>query len=170
MRSWGEDMPRLAQTVGAIPVTLTSAEFYESLQRGVVDCIPSAVDFVVNFKLYEVAKYIVKAVVYQGSSWALWVNLDKWNSISAGDQKIMLEVAEEAKKRELVKLAEAGKEATDILLAKGMEFIDLPASEIRKWQTSNPDFFADWIVKMEKRGKGDAAREAIALWIKIRGH
>lgn len=169
MRTWGEDMPRLARTVGAVPVTLTSAEFYESLQRGVVDCIPQSLDLSVSFKLHEVAKYVTKVVVYQGSSWSLWVNLDKWNSISARDQKIMLEVAEDAKKRELEKLADADRAAAETMLARGVSFIDMPVSEISKWRSSNPDFLAGWVAKMEGLGKGEAARDAAALWKKIRG-
>src|SRR5436189_5954956 len=40
VRSYGEDVPRLLQAVGAVPVNLLPAELYESLQKGTIDCTP----------------------------------------------------------------------------------------------------------------------------------
>lgn len=39
MRSWGEDIPRVWQAVGAVLVTVLPGEFSEGLQRGSVDCM-----------------------------------------------------------------------------------------------------------------------------------
>jgi TRAP-type C4-dicarboxylate transport system substrate-binding protein len=168
IRTWGEDMPRLMQAAGAVPVTLFIPELYESLQRGVIDCTPMSVDLAVSYKLHEVAKNLAQVVTWQGPTHALWVNLDKWNSIPPDAQKIMLEVAEEAKKKDLEKLAEADKAARDAMKAGGVTLTDFPEAERQKWVAASPDFFADWVAKMDKLGKGEAARQTVAMWKEIR--
>jgi TRAP-type C4-dicarboxylate transport system substrate-binding protein len=168
MRTWGEDMPRLAQAAGAVPVTLFLPELYESLQRGVIDCAPFSLDYVVSYKLHEVAKYLTQVVAWQGPTYALWINLDKWNALPGDARKVMLEVAEEAKRKDLEKLAEAEKAARETMARAGVEFISFPENELRRWVSASPDFFADWVAKMEKLGKGDAARQTVALWKDLR--
>jgi TRAP-type C4-dicarboxylate transport system substrate-binding protein len=107
-------------------------------------------------------------VTWQGPTHALWINLDKWNSLPPDARKAMQEVAEEAKRRDLEKLAEAEKTARTTMAAAGVEFIEFPESERKKWVAASPDFFADWVAKMEKLGKGDAARQTVALWKDLR--
>ena len=168
MRTWGEDMPRLAQAAGAVPVTLFLPELYESLQRGVIDCAPFSVDYADAYKLQEVGKYLTEVVTWQGPTHALWINLDKWQSLPPDAQRVMLEVAEEAKKKDLEKLAEAEKAARQKMASAGVEFIKFPEGELKKWVGASPDFFADWIAKMDKLGKGNAARQTVALWKELR--
>jgi len=168
IRTWGEDMPRLMQAAGATPVTMFLPELYENLQRGVIDCAPFAVDWIQNYKTYEVAKYITEVTVWQGPTWGVWMNAKRWDQLSDKQKQIVLQVAEEANQRDLQAVQEAGEKARTFLLQQGVQFIPFPESERQKWIKASPDFFADWIVKMEKLGKGAAARQTVAMWKELR--
>lgn len=168
IRTWGEDMPRLVKAAGGTPVTIFLPELYENLQRGVIDGCPFSVDFIQTYKIYEVAKYVTEVVMWEGPAWGIWASEKSWNKLSSKNRKIILDVAERARKLELRKTAEAEIAARQFLKSKGVKFAEFPAAELAKWQLANPDFYADWIKKMEKLGKGTEARETVELWKDIR--
>ncbi len=57
VRSWGEYVPVLWQSLGATGVDVLPAEIYESLQRGTINCAFWPYDAIYSNKLYEVGKY-----------------------------------------------------------------------------------------------------------------
>lgn len=83
---------QFATSVGATPVNITSAEMYEALQRGQVDCTTINIPALTNYSLSEVAKYVIDqpvgtfhgAIVYD-------VNLNTWNSLSDDERKAMID-------------------------------------------------------------------------------
>ncbi len=164
LRTWGTDMPRLAQAAGMTPVTLALPEIYESLGRGVVDTAPFSVDLVMNYKIYEVAKNISEVTLWLGPSWGVWISESAWEKLSPAQQKVMEEVAAEARERDYVATLEAEKTAREELKKRGVVFVAFPASERQKWVAAQPDFFADFIAEQEKNGKGADARKAVAIW------
>ena len=169
MRTWGKDMPRMVQAVGGTPVTLSLPQIYEGLSRGTVDCAPFAVDLVVNYKIYEVAKHISNITLWLGPSTGIWISQNAWNKLSPAQQEIVAKTGLEAAERDREAVIEAGKKAISTLKAKGVKFHDFPAAEAAKWRAANPDFFADFITEMEKKGWGDDARKTIAIWKEVTG-
>ena len=143
-------------------------ELYENIQRGVVDGCPFSVDFVVTYKIYEVAKNITEVVMWEGPAWGVFFSKKSWDKLSPAHQQILLDTAERARMREITKTAEAGVAARKVLVEKGVKFHEFPPEELAKWQKANPDFFADWIAKMKKQGKEKEAIEAVTLWKKMR--
>jgi TRAP-type C4-dicarboxylate transport system substrate-binding protein len=168
IRTWGEDMPRLMQAAGATAVTMFLPELYENLQRGVIDCAPFALDWIQNYKTFEVAKYITEVTIWQGPTWGVWMNLKRWESLSDKNKKIIMQVAEEANARDLKAVGDAEETARTFLKQEGVQFIPFPESERQKWLQASPDFFAYWIAKMEKLGKGAQARQTVAIWKELR--
>jgi TRAP-type C4-dicarboxylate transport system substrate-binding protein len=168
IRTWGEDMPRLVKAAGGTPVTIFLPELYENLQRGVIDGCPFSVDFVVTYKIYEVAKHITEVVMWEGPAWGVFFSEKSWKKLSPAHQKIITETADRARELEITKTAEAGVAARKLLLEKGVQFHKFPAEELAKWQAANPDFFADWIAKMKKRGQEKDAVQTVELWKDMR--
>jgi len=169
MRTWGKDMPRMVQAAGGTPVTLFLPEIYEGLSRGSVDCAPFAVDLVVNYKIYEVAKHISDITLWLGPSTGIWISQAAWNKLSADQQKIMVQTGLEAAERDRDAVMAAGKKAISTLKSKGVTFHDFPAAEKAKWRAANPDFFADFVAEMSKKGWGDDARKTVAIWKEVTG-
>lgn len=167
IRTWGTDMPRMAQAVGATPVTLSLPEIYESLSRGVVDSAPFSVDLVVNYKIYEVAKNVSEMTLWLGPSWGVWIGDSAWQKLTPAQQKVLTDVAEEARERDYKVTIEAEAAAREELKKRGVAFHPFPEAEKAKWRGALPNFFADFIAAQEKNGKGDDARKAVAIWKEV---
>lgn len=75
--------------LGAVPVAMSPPEQYEGLQKGTIDADSAPYSAMMDFKFYEVAKYIVQ-YPFGGRMQAVLVNKNSWNKISAADQKTIL--------------------------------------------------------------------------------
>lgn len=82
--------PELAQAIGAAPVFVSYPEFYQSLEKNVVDAVFDTPTFTIIGKVFEVIDYqtISQAL---GSSHGFLINLDVWNDMPADIQGILLE-------------------------------------------------------------------------------
>ncbi|MEK0416142.1 MAG: hypothetical protein RI949_148 [Pseudomonadota bacterium] len=167
IRTWGTDMPRMAQAAGMTPVTLSLPEIYEGISRGVVDAAPFSVDLVMNYKIFEVAKNISEITLWLGPSWGVWISEAAWQKLPQAAQAVMLEVAAEANKRDMEATIAAGKTAREDLAKLGVKFHTFAEADRRQWRTALPDFFADFISAQESAGKGADARRMIAIWKEV---
>lgn len=167
IRTWGTDMPRMAQAAGMTPVTLSLPEIYEGLSRGVVDAAPFSVDLVMNYKIFEVAKNVSDITLWLGPSWGVWISDAAWQKLPAAAQNVMTEVAAEANKRDLEATVAAEKTAREELLQKGVKFHTFAEADRRQWRAALPDFFADFISAREKEGRGADARRMVAIWKEV---
>jgi TRAP-type transport system periplasmic protein len=167
LRTWGADMPKLAQAAGMTPVTLSLPEIYESLSRGTVDAAPFSVDLVVNYKIFEVARHISEVTLWLGPSWGVWISEAAWQKLSPAHQKIMLDVATEARDRDLEVTLAAERTAREELARRNVVFHPFPEAERLKWQMAMPDFFAEFVAAMEKRGRGEDAARAVRIWREV---
>ena len=102
--------------LGANPQQIPVAELYTALEIGVVDAQDHPIGVVVSFKFNEVQKYL-SLTQHAYSPLALVMNLNKFNALSADEQKIVTDVAAEAivmqrelsiaKEEEMIKALEA---------------------------------------------------------------
>ena len=166
-RTWGSDLPRMAQAVGMTPVTLGVTELYEGLMRGVVDAIPFSVDLMQNYKIYEVAKSVVEVTIWDGPTWGVWIGDKAWDKLTPAQQKIVMEVGDEAAKRDLEVVRKAASEARVFLAAQGVKFYPFPQAELVKWRGTLPNYFDEFIVKQDARGKGADARKMVEIWKQV---
>jgi TRAP-type C4-dicarboxylate transport system substrate-binding protein len=166
-RTWGSDLPRMAQAIGMTPVTLGVTELYEGLMRGVVDVIPFSVDLMQNYKIYEVAKNVVEVTIWDGPTWGVWISDKAWEKLTPEQQKIVMEVGEEAAKRDLEAVRKAAAESRVFLATQGIKFHPFPAPELVKWRAALPNYFDEFIAKQEARGKGADARKMVEIWKQV---
>ena len=162
VRSYGDDVPRMLQAVGAIPVNLLPGDLYESLQKGTIDCTPYSLATAVSLKLHEVAKYVTFMNIGSPGGWPIFVNQKAWDGLSAENKKLVMDVSAAAAKVELDKFAESDTEARKVMKAAGVEFIDFP--DQKKFEAAAPDFLGDWVGRMDKAGKGADATKMAARW------
>ncbi|MCO5104368.1 MAG: C4-dicarboxylate TRAP transporter substrate-binding protein [Burkholderiaceae bacterium] len=167
IRTWGSDMPRMAQAAGMTPVTLSLPEIYEGLGRGVIDAAPFSVDLVMTYKIFEVAKNISEATLWLGPSWGVWIGEAAWQKLTPKQQKVMLEVASEANHRDMEATIAAEKAAREELLKRGVKFHAFPEADRQKWKAALPDFFAEFIATQEKLGKGTDAAHMVKVWKEV---
>tara|TARA_B100001079_G_C16127016_1_gene389594 strand:- start:172 stop:633 length:462 start_codon:yes stop_codon:yes gene_type:complete len=79
------------KSVGGEPVTLPPSEVYLALERGTVEGFTwPYYDGFTSFGWQEVSKYVIGHPLYRDGI-SIMMNLDKWNSLPADTQQIMLE-------------------------------------------------------------------------------
>ena len=155
----------IASLVNGVAMNTGPADWYSSLQKGVVQHdITNWAAFGV-FQLPEVTKYHTKFGDggLGNSGMAVLVNLKTWNSLSPEDQKII----QDAYKWYQVEVAKADLGMIEAFkgeaLANGHEFIDLTPAEMQQWQDEiGSVIHAKWVEDMDAVGKGDDAREILA--------
>ena len=88
IRSYTPSMSALVSYLGATPVTLQFKEVYPALQRGVADCAITSPTSGNTGKWPEVTTHFLPL----GISWSVnghFMNLDKWNALSADEKTKM---------------------------------------------------------------------------------
>jgi TRAP-type transport system periplasmic protein len=131
----GSISPGIAQIIkamGASPVDANWTDTYSNLQKGVVDAHFCGLEFSVNEKIWDVAKYYT--YFYATPSFnAFIINLDVFNKMPKDVQTALLE---EAKKGADALNSEFVNDETkymDTLTSNGMEVIKITGDERAKW-------------------------------------
>ena len=93
IRAAGAYWARWAETVGAVPVSMSINETLEGLNQGVVDCTASNTADFVNFGFIDVVKYLYIGLPGAQFNVTYTMNRDSWNSLSDGNKEAMLKSA-----------------------------------------------------------------------------
>jgi TRAP-type C4-dicarboxylate transport system substrate-binding protein len=127
LRVWGtETIKRIwgKQGLGAIPVVLPFGDVYLGLRQGLVDAVTVPFDLVVPMKYGEVAKHIMDMRQF----WQvvlLTINEQKWQSLTAVQQRAVLESADEGGKFFNETLEESVPKWKEELKAMGVTFHEI---------------------------------------------
>ncbi len=134
--------------LGASVVKIASAETYEGLQRGVVDGAIRNVISLIEYKEYEVMKYVISPPVYAAYG-GIYVGEKKWNSIPENlktmIKEVMIATEVDANKyydeMDKARLKEAQEK-------HGLKIIHLSNKDVAKLNESRSGpAVKDWIVK-----------------------
>jgi len=89
IRAYGVALPAAIQAVGGVPVSMSTVETYEALERGVLDCTPIEPVIARGQKYDEVAKYFIDVPL--GASWGQFIviNQDVWDGLPADLQETL---------------------------------------------------------------------------------
>ncbi len=118
----------LCDAVGAVATPVAINELYTALQQGVVDGQENPLGTIVTSKFYEVQDYLTLDGHTYGAG-SIFMNLNKWNSLSAEDQAIFQECVEQVipKQRALVDQMET--EWLQTLVDSGIQVDESPDRE-----------------------------------------
>lgn len=123
------------ELLGGIPVGMSQADAYESLQKGVVDGNLSPVEVLQGWKHAEVTNYLTLTPFLYNTLFYLTFNLDKWNSLPADLQTQISEATEKFHQETGISMWDSqNAPAFDYAVNDmGMEVITLSADEQTKW-------------------------------------
>jgi TRAP-type C4-dicarboxylate transport system substrate-binding protein len=93
IRTLGADAPKMFSAIGAVPVSLTTPELYEALQRGTVDYLSIPTTHMRTLKLSEVGKHACGPVFMLTMGHTTVINLDTWKKLAPDVRKVILDVA-----------------------------------------------------------------------------
>lgn len=102
------------EPLGGSIVTLSGAEIYSAIQKGVVEGAAWPVSGAISFKWYEVAKYMTRPR-FGVSPYQVFMNLSKFKKLSKADQDMLLKVGRQLE-NEVPKIFDASmaKEIADL--------------------------------------------------------
>jgi TRAP-type C4-dicarboxylate transport system substrate-binding protein len=144
---------KLMKALGATPVSLSFNDAFTALQRGTVDGGIFGPDAILAFGLHEAGKYYYKIAVGGGVQ-PVAMNLDKWNSLPADIQKIILEAGEDfPKSHENFYQLKATMGALGALKGKGV-IITEPSAETKAAlkKISQEKVWTQWAKGMDAKG------------------
>lgn len=135
---------RYVEGMGVVGVPSPLSEWYNNIRSGICDGTIVWPEAVMNFKLQEVAPYLVDVSFGGVNSMALTVNARKWNGLPEEVQTVFAEVAQE------YRLALAGyatgrsADSIDAFKAAGGTVIALDQDTRKAWAESIPPIAAKW--------------------------
>lgn len=156
IRSFGFALPAVIEALEAVPVSMTTADTYEGLSRGILDCSPVGATLANGWKYDEVAKYYVDIPL--GASWGhlITMNLEKFKSFPEEIQTEILSIGREYLVRYTVEM-QRGDDAVRAMWAKdgSVEIIPFPAEGFAEAMVANPavrKVREDWKAKVAATG------------------
>ncbi|MCL1896287.1 MAG: TRAP transporter substrate-binding protein [Clostridiales bacterium] len=141
---------------GAAPQTVMPADIAVALEKGTVDGGFTGWGFVRSYKCYESAPYVSFAKIAKSCWSPMSINLDVWNSLSSGQQEIMLKAAAEAQ--------EFGKQIADEALGAFLEEIEASGGTVYYLTEEENQAFVDAtkpLIDECRESSGDLGNELI---------
>ncbi len=138
--------------LGAVPVAMPMSETPEALQKGIVKGIFSSLDILKDFNFAESCRYATICHM-QTTSFAVVMNMKKWNSLPQKVKKIMNDLAREHSLWTGEYIDRHVKESTNWAKKKyGEEIIVLDSSEYQLWHKKVEPIKDEWLAKAKAKG------------------
>jgi len=163
IRSFGADIPKMFEAIGAVPVSVGFGDIYEAVQRGTLDYSFINLGNINAIKVYEPGKYSCgPAMSITGH--LLVIGKKTWDSLPADIQAIMTEEGLKAGKAYIDAIDAAEVAAGEAMIAKGAVIKPMAEGEMAKWTAAAPDMLQDWVDARTADGEGERANEVAAFW------
>ncbi|VEN73674.1 putative TRAP solute-binding protein [Candidatus Desulfarcum epimagneticum] len=137
---------------GANPVGMPMPATVEALQKGVVKGLFSSLESIKDFKFAEMCKYVTMTdtVIYP---FAVVMNMDSWNALSADVQKVMNDLIREQSLWTGEYMDQHVEDAVKWALdEQGLELIRLPKVVKADWNAKLGFLTEKWVAKANEKG------------------
>jgi TRAP-type transport system periplasmic protein len=164
IRTYGFAYPALVHALGGTPVSMTSSDGYEALQRGILDCSPIGPSLAHGWKYDEVAKYYVDVPIGASFGHLIAMNLKSYNALDPQTKAILDGLGREYAMRYTVTLDELTQKILAGWKKKGVTVTHLSANSLDE-AAKDPGVQAvrqKWIAKAKAAGlTDDQAKEIV---------
>lgn len=170
IRTYGFAYPALVKALGGTPVSMTSSDGYEALQRGILDCSPIGPSLAHGWKYDEVAKYYVDLPIGASFGHLIAMNLKSYNALDPQTKAILDGLGREYAMRYTVTLDELTQKILAGWKAKGVTVTKLSADSLDA-ALKAPGVQAvrqKWVDKAKAAGLTDAQTQEIVGEIESR--
>ncbi len=144
---------RLVAALGASPVGKSMGETYQMLQKGVVDGSMHPMETNKGWKVGEVVDYMTQnfSTAYT-TTFAVFMNKSKWNSLTADQQKTIQEINAEFALKHGQAWDESDEEGLAFFKSKGGEVISQSDAEAKKWAKQAGSVVDEYIKSVAEKG------------------
>ena len=153
---------RTVEALGGSPVTMSSAEVYEALERGTIDGLISYIGTIPGRSLQEVIKYGA-AAPFGAYSVDAYVRADWFEELPEAHQEALLEagrVYSEQGTEEMVQVHEG--EYREAIESAGVEITELDAEQIAVFEEAVAETYDQWKATVKDEATADEALELMA--------
>jgi len=151
LRAFGVDTSMLIRDLGGSPVSLSSQEMYQAVQRGTVDGFITGPTSVYSRKLYEVAKHGTDIGINYLSFMAT-ANTNWWNGLPADTRAAVAAASDEAQRVARQRAKEDDMKAKEQLKEKGVTTPKLSPDERQKWVDASKGLYDAYRTKAGATG------------------
>jgi TRAP-type C4-dicarboxylate transport system substrate-binding protein len=149
-----------ATALGAAPVTIPITETYDACQKGLLDGLLLPIEPLKGWKFADVIKTVIACPPMSYTApMPVFMNKEKWNSISKDDQKIIEQINEEWIEKQCKLWVELDKEGEDLAKEKGIKIIKSTPEQEAQVAEKMKAVREEWIKKTS--AKGLPAQEAV---------
>ncbi|MDP2917470.1 MAG: TRAP transporter substrate-binding protein [Dehalococcoidia bacterium] len=156
--------------LGAVPLSLSPADIYDSMQKGVIDGYAMNWEGTMGRRLYEQAKFITVSNWYTGAFFTI-MNLSKWKSLPPDIQKAIESVSGLEAGTQVAKAMDDEEAPCRAELKKrGAEIIELSDADKAKWQEAAKPVWDKWAADAKAKGApaDEILKEILSLAEKYR--
>lgn len=135
IRSFGLDSTEYLNDIGASPLTMSSQEIYQAMQRGTIDSFSSGPSSVLTRSLFEVSPHGTNLGLSR-LSFAVTASSMWWDTLPQDVQTAVREAAGVAQKAAREKMLLDSEAELQALREKGVAITDPTPEEVAAWQAS----------------------------------
>jgi len=144
---------QVIRALGGTPVSLPMPELYSSLQKGIVQGALYPVEVNKGWRMGEVVDYLTMSTsIAYTSSFYVVMNKQKWDSIPADLQKIIIKINQEWIPKHGQAWDESDKIGLEYFKSLGHEVIELSDAESKRWEKTIAPVIDEYIEKMNNNG------------------
>ena len=151
-RAYSPNTARIADLVGAQPVTVQAAELQQALATGVVESTMTSGATGVDSKLYENLKYYYDTQAWLPKNMVI-VNKKALDALDKPTQDALLKAAADAEARGLVASKRVDTDTKDKLKANGMQVLPPSAALKADMQKVGETMLKEWLEKAGPEGQ-----------------
>ncbi|MEO0278720.1 MAG: TRAP transporter substrate-binding protein DctP [candidate division WOR-3 bacterium] len=152
---------------GAIPVTLTPAEMYSALQKGLVDVVCASLDWGELYKLKEVAPHLVLMYSNPGAPYYI-INANSLKKLSKDDQETVLKIGRDFTETYALALRTYLEGLIEQYRREGVRITEFTDRE--KWRReAEPKLLEATVEELKKYAPEDHLRKVIELFLDYMG-
>jgi TRAP-type C4-dicarboxylate transport system substrate-binding protein len=153
------------KALGGTPAPTPMMEVYDAISKGVIDGEASNFETLFAFKFAEVVKYTTSVwEINNPFPFYLVMNKNSYNQLPPDIRAIFDTLVGEYKERYILMWNSIDFVGKNFGLSKGVEFIELPPSELPRWQAAVEPVIDDYVKRLV--GKGFSESE-VRGWIKF---
>ena len=153
------------KALGGTPAPTPMMEVYDALAKGVIDGEASNFETLFAFKFAEVVKYSTSVwEINNPFPFYLVMNKNSYKKLPPDIRAIFDTLVGEYKERYILTWNAIDFVGKKFGLSKGVEFVELPLSELPKWQAAVEPVIDDYVKRMVGKGYSEAE---VRGWVKF---
>ncbi|MCP1200584.1 TRAP transporter substrate-binding protein DctP [Notoacmeibacter sp. MSK16QG-6] len=152
IRSYGFAYPALIEAMGATPVSISTSDAYEALQRSVIDCTPIGPALARGWKYDEVAKYYIEVPFGASFGHIIAMNLNSYEAMDEETRAVVDQLGHDYLIEYSRMLDEDDTRVRELWKGDlGVEVIDFPEGELEALVDNEgvQAVRAEWVEKAE---------------------